>query len=390
MKKTSLLVLLIVIVLINSCKVKIDNRDYLIKVLNNLKQIKSDSYISIESYSALFDTIKHKSRTFYIKELSNPSDTFIGADFAAFDPVDTSKLKWVYDGNSVTYLLWDEKKIQVHSFINDSSRYRRINTPFINRTKSIIKYALETRDSISIDLKDFGDSIHVILLISNKAVEFYGKPCYMESPLYIPSSRYDIWINRSDDLPYRYKRTTPYETSWITCKNIKFNQIRNGEFIASGYIPPNFLESSKTAKVDLIGTVATNWILKDVNSKTISLTDIKSKVVLIQFSGIGCGPCHMSIPFLKKLATEYKSDDFDFVSIETWSNNVEAIRRYQNINHLNYKFIMSNEEVTKSYQVNVVPAFYFLDKNRVIRKVIEGYNEGTTDKQIRNAIKELI
>jgi len=37
-----------------------------------------------------------------------------------------------------------------------------------------------------------------------------------------------------------------------------------------------------------------------------------------------------------------------------------------------------------------VPAFSILDENRIIRKVILGYGEGTTDKEIRDAINELI
>jgi len=117
---------------------------------------------------------------------------------------------------------------------------------------------------------------------------------------------------------------------------------------------------------------------------------LKSKVVMIQFSGIGCGPCHMSIPFLKQLLTEYQILDFEFVSIETWSDNIEGIKRYQKNNALNYTFLISNKEVDKDYQAKEVPAFYILDKNRVIRKIIVGYDKGTTDKEIKDVINELI
>ncbi len=394
MKKTSLfvssiLVLFISVNLISGCKTENNKNDYLRKVFNNLEQIKSDNYISAESYSAFFDTVIFKSRNLYIKEFNNPVDTFIGASFAAFEPVDTSKMQWLYDGKTMTNLNWDEKTIKINYFQNDSSPVRQTWIPFINRTKSIIKYALETHDSISVDLKDFGDSIQFILLIHNKAVEFFGKPYYMESPLYIPSSRYDVWINKSDDLPYRYTRSTPYQTSWVTCKNIIVNQNKIGDFIASKHVPPDF-KTQKTAKDDLVGKVATNWILKNVNNDTISLQDMHSKVVMIQFSGIGCAPCHMSIPFLKKLALEYSEKDFDFVSIESWSNNIDGIKRYQINNDLNYKFLISTEEVKSSYQIGAVPAFFILDKNRVIRRIIEGYGKETTDKEIRDAINELL
>jgi thiol-disulfide isomerase/thioredoxin len=111
---------------------------------------------------------------------------------------------------------------------------------------------------------------------------------------------------------------------------------------------------------------------------------------MIQFSGIGCGPCHMSIPFLKQLKTEFRNLDFEFVSIETWSDNIEGIKRYQKNNALNYMFLISNKEVSKNYQVEGVPAFYILDKDRVIRKIIVGYEKGTTDKEIKDVINDLI
>jgi thiol-disulfide isomerase/thioredoxin len=111
---------------------------------------------------------------------------------------------------------------------------------------------------------------------------------------------------------------------------------------------------------------------------------------MIQFTGIGCGPCHASIPFLKQLVNDFKNKEFELVSIETWSNNITGIKRYYNNNDLNYKFLLSTVETTKNYQVTSVPIFFILDKDRVIRKIIRGYGEVTTEKEIRDAINELI
>jgi hypothetical protein len=87
---------------------------------------------------------------------------------------------------------------------------------------------------------------------------------------------------------------------------------------------------------------------------------------------------------------KYKLKDFEFISIETWSKNIDGIKKYYNSNGLNYKFLLSNEEITKDYQIRGVPVFYILDENRVIRKIIWGYGKGTTDKEIKDAIDELI
>jgi thiol-disulfide isomerase/thioredoxin len=387
------------LILINSCKVADNKNDYLRKVLGNLEQIKSATYSSKISASAPGDTTAFSTYYWYKKEYANPADTFIGSSFAWFQPADTTKMYLYYDGLAEAYIESDIKTITIDSFQTNTLPFRPITPPFYNYTRSIIKYALETQDSISTDLKYFGDSLLFRLVIyADKQVEFHGKPVYNENPYGTGKevSRYDIWISKSDYLPYRYRRSMSHQTSWESCNNVEFNKARIEDFMPSKYFPPDYnitvRGKQKTVKIDLVGKAAPDWILKDFDNNPVALKDLKSKVLMIQFTGIGCGPCHASIPFLKQLVIDYKYKfkDFEFISIETWSKNIDGIKRYYNSNGLNYKFLLSTEEITKDYQVRGVPVFYILDENRVIRKIIWGYAKGTTDKEIKDAINELI
>jgi thiol-disulfide isomerase/thioredoxin len=381
-------------ILINGCKTNNLNSDYLRKVLSNLEKIKSATYSSMVSASAPGDTLSFKTFHRLTEEYINPADTFFGSSFVEIQYDDNNKVSWIYNGIANTFLDWNEKTIEVDSFKTNTLPFRPVSAPFFNYTESIIKYTLETHDSISTVLKDFGDSILFRLFVYKKVIEFFGKPYQMDPTYCTPPSKYDIWINISNNLPYRYRRQMTYQTTWQNCKDVEFNKKKFEDFKVSKYIPSDFSVANQgnqpSPKIDMTGKVAPDWYLKDVNNNTIGLKDLKSKVVMIQFSGIGCGPCHMSIPFLKQLITECQNLDFKFVSIETWSNNIEGIKRYQKNNALNYMFLISNKEVNKDYQVKEVPAFYILDKNRVIRKIIVGYDKGTTDKEIKDVINELI
>ena len=88
--------------------------------------------------------------------------------------------------------------------------------------------------------------------------------------------------------------------------------------------------------------------------------------------------------------SEYSQDNFDFVAIESWTKNTDVLKSYQRRNNFNYRFLMSTKDVTASYHIKSVPVFFILDKNRVIEKVINGYGEVSTDKEIRDAINDLI
>lgn len=287
--------------------------------------------------------------------------------------------------------------MSVDSFQNNQNPFRIVYPPFFTHINSIISYALETSDSITVTLKDLGDSVLIRLTIYNKMVEVVGNRIVYTTPLDLNieiNSVYDIWINKSDDLPYRMQKKLPDKMSWETCKNITIDKLNTSIFLASAYIPPDFAERSdgtgKPGKMDLEGKVAPDWILKDSENKKIALKDLSSKIILIQFTGIGCGHCHASIPFLKQLVIDYQDKDFEFISIESWETNVNSIKRYNDRNEINYKALIATNELKKNYPFVALPVFLILDKDRMIRKVIIGYGKGTTDKEIRTLINDLI
>ncbi len=154
------------VVLISGCKREINKNDFLKKVLSNLEQIKSAKYSSTSGGipPGRKDTIH---ATLYTEEYFNPIDTFIGSSFSKIYPYGESKYGFVYDGNAQIFMDWDPNTIRIDSFQNNQLPFRPMSTPFFNYTKSIIKYALETKDSISTEIEDFGDSIKFSIYIPN-------------------------------------------------------------------------------------------------------------------------------------------------------------------------------------------------------------------------------
>lgn len=385
------------LLIIQSCKEIPGNKDFLNKVLANIDQIKSASYFSAMSASAPEDTAKFSTYNWYKKEYFNPADMHIGSSFAWFQPLDTLKMYYFYDGLAQAYIDRDRKAIEIDSFKTNTLPFRPIGPPFFKYTKNIIEYALETKDSISTNLQDLGDSlIFTLIIYSDKQVEFFGNPFYIENPYGSGKevSRYDIWINKSDYLPYQYRRKMITNTSWESIRNTKLNITGVENFIPAKFFPTEYAIDVRGNKapvtIDITGKTAPDWTLKDTDNTIVSLKGLKSKVLLIQFTGIGCGPCHASIPYLKQLVIDYKFNSFELISIEGWSKNGDGIKKYCLKNNLDYKYLVSNEKILTDYQVRGVPAFYVLDEKRIIRRIIQGYEKGTTDKEIRDMIKSLI
>lgn len=406
MKKTAILIVCIVVLLVSSIAISKETesktdpkKEYLKKVLFNLEQIKSATYYITDAASARGDTTRiSKPRTRFIKMFMNPSDTLVGSKSAIYVEGDTTRIKDFYDGFVRGTFNWEKQSIMIDSFQNHPYPFRLVHYPFYTKILEIIKYSLNTKDSIKTNLQDFGDSIRFSLRIYDKHVYFHIKPIVIKND-HIPEdeiSYFDIWFRKGEYLPYRMRSRWHHSTYFEECSNVKFNTTHEAKFISTDHFPKEFKltqykrKKRKSAKNTLEGKLAPNWDLKDLSNNAVSLKDLKSKVLLLQFTGVGCGPCHSSLPFLKQLVEDNKEKDFELISIETWADNIEGLKRYRDRNEINYKFLNANESIKKAYNINAVPIFFILDENRIIRKVIQGYGKGSTDKKIIDAINELL
>ncbi len=402
MKDTYLLITIITILTLsiiftNSCNVEIDKKEYLKVVMENVKKIESATYFSIRTGYAPYDSVPYSIMHNIFKEYKNPLDTFVGASFVILNEIDTSKMDYCYDGSMRARVNWDEKTMEIDSFRNNPFPFRVVNAPFFTRAIRLLEYTLTTKDSLTINTKNYRDSIQYCIAVYDTVVEFGFSRISYPPAIYGSYkgsiSKYDIWINKNNNLPYRVTRDLPHDKTIEECKVFKINKDKLNKFVASKYFPDYPLKSevNQSKKMpDLLGKIAPDWVLKDSDNNLIALKSFKSKVLMIQFTSVSCGPCMMSIAFLKKLKTEYNIRDFDFVAIEGFNRNSRVLKKYQERNLFNYMLLMSTKEVTDNYNIKAVPVFYILDENRVIRKIIRGYGLETTDKEIRDGINELI
>lgn len=395
---TTLIALILSGILISRCKVEINKDDYLKNVLSNLEKIESASYNNfIESY-APGDTAPAFTQLRYYKEFRNASDSTIGSSFVSLLQADTTRMTFCYDGKMRATVYEDEKLMVIDSFKIRNLPFRPLTPPFYNYASSILKYVLETNDSLSIYFDDYGDSLKLTVTIyAGKQVEFFGKAFYMNDPYSKGDevSKYEIWINKESQLPYKIRREMSHDISVSNISNARFNRERLENFSAEKYFPQDLKSVAygtgrKPSINELEGKIAPDWTLKDADNNNHALSNFKAKVLLIQFTSVSCGPCRASIPFLKELTTEYQDKDFEFISIESWTRNTNVLKNYKNKNSFEYNFLMSTDEVTQDYKITSVPVFFILDKNHEIKKIINGYGEGTTDKEIRDAIEKML
>ena len=153
--------------------------------------------------------------------------------------------------------------------------------------------------------------------------------------------------------------------------DFKFNQDLD---IPSLEIPSSFHLKKKNTLLK-IGTTAPDWTLYSTGGNKLSLSELKGKVVLIDFSYVGCLPCMQAIEPMNNLHEKYKNKKVEIVSIYP-IDKTASVSNYVKKYGIKFPVYIDSNSLPAKYQITGYPCFYFIDKNGKIANVFTGYSDG--------------
>ena len=141
---------------------------------------------------------------------------------------------------------------------------------------------------------------------------------------------------------------------------------------------------------------APDFTLEDLEGKPTSLSELRGKVVVLDFWATWCVPCIKSFPAMQIAMDNYSNDpDVEFLFINTWeqrANPTEWVQAFMKKRGLTFPVLMDlkNPETNKhpvldKYGIRSIPAKFIIDKDGFISYQGTGF-QGDDEAVVRELI----
>ncbi|MCH7727397.1 MAG: TlpA family protein disulfide reductase [Planctomycetes bacterium] len=127
-----------------------------------------------------------------------------------------------------------------------------------------------------------------------------------------------------------------------------------------------------------------NW--QNTDGKALSLTDLKGKVVVLDFWGVWCPPCRRAMPHLKELYERHKNDGLVVIGVHT-SSQREKMADFVKQENLTWPIAADIDgETVKAFRVDSFPDYYLVDRAGKLR--VADLQNGDLDRAVKILLGE--
>lgn len=123
---------------------------------------------------------------------------------------------------------------------------------------------------------------------------------------------------------------------------------------------------------------APDFTLTDLSGKSISLSDLKGKVIFVNFWATWCGPCRHEIPDFIEFYKENQDKGVVILGVSI-DKSVNKVRDFVADNGINYPIAMATNNMVKDYKPGkFIPTTIIIDSDGMIQEKKVGIMDKAT------------
>lgn len=135
-------------------------------------------------------------------------------------------------------------------------------------------------------------------------------------------------------------------------------------------------------------SLAPDFSLDSLEGKSVRLSDLRGKAVLLNFWATWCGPCRIEMPWFVDLQNKYGGEGLQIIGVAMDEASKEDIAKFAKDMGINYPILIGKESVGEQYGgVNNLPQSFFIGRDgKVVDKIFGLRGKGEIEDAIKKAL----
>jgi peroxiredoxin len=130
---------------------------------------------------------------------------------------------------------------------------------------------------------------------------------------------------------------------------------------------------ARTAAVASKGHDAPDFVLSDLQGRSVKLSDLRGKAVVLNFWATWCPPCKEEIPWFVELQKRYGAEGLQVVGVSMDDGDQKDVEKFAAENSINYPVLLGKDKVADQYGgIDYLPTTFYIDRNGVVMDRVFG------------------
>ncbi|MDQ7037766.1 MAG: TlpA disulfide reductase family protein [Aquificota bacterium] len=146
-----------------------------------------------------------------------------------------------------------------------------------------------------------------------------------------------------------------------------------------------FTNTGSGPDTGLQGKEAPDFEATTLDGRRIKLSDLRGKIVLLNFWATWCPPCREEMPIFVRVYRKYKNRGFEIVAVST-DSGPEGVRNFIKEFRINFPVVLDQKgKLARLYRVQGLPTSFLINREGKVVKVRLGEY-----KEIEKDLKKLL